>query len=251
MAMINDTTEFNADQYANIYPAGIEHYYWHRARNRIVTRKLRAHLSADDAVLDLGCGAGVLVAHLRAAGFDCEGADIGHPTTVAPGTEGHLYLGQDAFLLPAAYRDRISTVLLMDVLEHLPDPSEFLERCDEYFPNVRWVFVTVPARMEIWSNYDEYNGHYRRYTLESFRSVATPGGFALEETGYFFHALYWAVRIHKILVRKRATTFQSPRMPLLHDLVGRFFDWEERGLPTTSRGASLYALYSRRRRPQN
>jgi len=246
--MMHEKTEFDADQYANIYPAGIEFLYWHRARNRIVTRKLRAHLATNDALLDLGCGAGVLVAHLRNAGFDCEGADLGRPSTVVPGARGHLHLGSDAFSLPAEYRDRISTLLLMDVIEHLPNPPEFLRRCDERFPNVRCVFMTVPARTEIWSNYDEYNGHYRRYTLESLRALDVPPTLTLREAGYFFHALYLAARIHKKLVRTRATTLRPPKAPFLHEWIGRALDVEERTLPSTLPGASLYALYSRRLR---
>jgi SAM-dependent methyltransferase len=246
--MMPATTEFNAEQYASIYPAGIEHWYWHRARNRIVTRKLRGRLSVGDAVLDLGCGAGVLVAHLRGEGVDCEGVDLGCPTSVVPGVERHLRLGQDAFALPAAYRSRISALLLMDVIEHLPEPENFLWRCDESFENVRWILLTVPARMEIWSNYDEYNGHYRRYTLESLRALATPATFVLEDAGYFFHSLYWAARVHKRLVKRRATTLLAPKARGIHDLVGRVFDWEERTLPATIAGASLYGVYSRRRR---
>jgi SAM-dependent methyltransferase len=244
--MKRSTTEFSTDQYASLAPSSIEHFYWHRARNRILTRKLRGRLSEEHAVLDLGCGAGVLVAHLRKAGFDCEGADTGHPTTLVPGAEGHLHLGQDAFALSQTHRERFSALLLMDVIEHLPDPSEFLQRCDERFPNVRWILVTVPARMEIWSNFDEYNGHYRRYTDQSLRALATPRAFTLEETGYFFHALYWAARLQNKLVPKRATRVRPPRAKFLHDVVGRVLDWEERTLPRTSRGSSLYAVYSRR-----
>jgi hypothetical protein len=244
--MTHTTTEFNAAQYASLYPPGIEHYYWHRARNRLITRKLRERLSVHEALLDIGCGAGVLVSHLRKAGFDCEGADLGQPTTVVPGAEGHVHLGTDAFSLAADRRDRISAILLMDVVEHLPDPSEFLRRCDHSFPNARYIFVTVPARMEIWSNYDEYNGHYRRYTLESLRAIRAPVRFALEETGYFFHSLYWAARLHKRFLRTRSTSVSSPRLPWLHDVVGRLLYWETRSVPPTSRGASIYAIYSPR-----
>jgi len=246
MSTNRDKTEFDAGQYANIYPPGIEHFYWHQARNRIVTRKLSGLLSTGDRLLDLGCGAGVLVAHLRRAGFDCEGADLGTPPHLAPGAERHLHLGQDVFLLSEDYRRTISGLLLMDVLEHLPDPTQFLQRCDESFPNVRTVFATVPACMDIWSNYDEYNGHYRRYTSESLRAVALPAGFTLTDVGYFFHALYWAARIHKTIVRTRSTTLRAPRLVRTHDLIGRMMDWEERLLPSAGRGASLYAVFSRR-----
>ena len=245
LPMNPEKTEFTAEQYDSIYPAGIEDFYWHRARNRIVTRKLRGRVSAGDAILDLGCGSGVLVAHLRKAGFDCEGADLGQPANLTPGAEGHLHLATDAFSMPSKYRDRISAILLMDVIEHLPEPSQFLQRCREAFVNTRLVFVTVPACMDIWSNYDEYNGHYRRYSLESLRALSVPG-FAMEEGGYFFHTLYWAARIQKKFVRGRPTTLKAPRVRALHDWAGRALDWEERAFPKTSLGSSLYAIYSRR-----
>jgi hypothetical protein len=247
MSTNRDGTEFDAEQYANIYPPGIEHLYWHQARNRIVTRKLNGLLSPGDRVLDLGCGAGVLVGHLRRAGIDCEGADLGRPAHLARDVEKHLHLGQDVFVLPAEYRRSVSVLLLTDVLEHLPDPTRFLRLCEEGFPNAHTVFVTVPARMEIWSNYDEYNGHYRRYTIESLRAVALPARFKLIDVGHFFHTLYWAARIHKHIVRKRSTTLRTPRLVRLHDLIGRMFDWEERLLPSAGRGASLYAVFFSKR----
>lgn len=238
-------TEFSAEQYESLVPPGFENFYWHRARNRIVERKLRAHVSSSDVLLDIGCGAGVLVAHLRRRGFDCEGADLGKPARVIPGAEGHLRLGQDVFELPETYRCRITAILLLDVLEHLPDPAAFLRRCDEAFASARLVFLTVPARMEIWSNFDEFNRHHRRYTLEGVRELEVPPSFALRETGYFFHTLYWAARVQGMLSTQRATTMRTPRFKMLHAAVGLGLDLEDRIVPAASPGSSLYAVFAR------
>ena len=124
-----------------------------------------------------------------------------------------LSLGSSAFDLPAAMRESFSALLLLDVLEHLPEPTEFLRRCEQAFPNARHVLVTVPARMEIWSNYDEYNGHFRRYTLETIARVADGTSLALRDSGYFFHALYAAARALSATTKQRETRLSAPGCP--------------------------------------
>lgn len=239
-------TAFDAEQHANACPPGVEKLYWHRARNRIVYRKLRAVVRADEPILEIGCASGAVVAYLRERGLRCEGVDLSPQANVVPGAAGHIRLGTDAFSLPVAERARPGALLLLDVLEHLPAPGDFLRRCDESFPAVRHVLVTLPARPELWSNYDDYYGHYRRYTLDSLAELRVPESFRLVASGYFFHTLYWAARALRILSAKRSVTVRAPTFPLIHDCIGRVFDWEERLADPASAGLSLYALYARR-----
>jgi hypothetical protein len=46
-------------------------------------------------------------------------------------------------------------ILLRDVVEHIEDAGTFLRDLLRAFPNARHVLIAVPARMELWSNYDE------------------------------------------------------------------------------------------------
>jgi len=245
-ATVPTTTAFDAQQYASTFPPGIEHLYWHRGRNRILMRQLAPRVSKSDLILDVGCGPGVAVDYLRRAGFHCEGVEPGHPTYQVPGTIGHLHTGQDALTLPSEYRARVYALLLLDVLEHIEDPGAFFRECDEAFPNLRWLFVTVPARMELWSNYDEEFGHYRRYSLESLRATPVPPRFTLEDAGYFFHSLYWVARALKVFTANRNTVVRTPRPPLVHDMIGRLLAFEERHTSGASPGSSLYGVYRRR-----
>src|ERR1051325_3501464 len=72
-------TAFTDEQYANPYPPGIERSYWHRARNRILLRRLAPVLAPRARILDIGCGPGIVVDHLRREGLDCAGVDLGTP----------------------------------------------------------------------------------------------------------------------------------------------------------------------------
>lgn len=240
-------TEFDDEQHDNAYPPGIEALYWHRARNRIVHRKLGRHLGVTDSVLEVGCGSGVVVAYLRAQGIACEGVDLALRANVVPGAEGHVQYGVDAFDLAPHRRASTTVLLLLDVLEHLRQPGEFLEKCDKAFPSAHHLFVTLPARPEVWSSYDDYYAHYARYTLESLSDLAVPRAFRLCDSGYFFHALYWAARAQQLVSTSRSVRAHAPSFRRLHDVVGRAFDWEERIAPRTTRGLSLYATYERDR----
>jgi len=187
-------TRFDSEQRDNAHPPGVEAIYWHRARNRILFRKLSKHLGPADSVLEVGCGPGVVVAYLRERGVACTGVDLAAQANIVPAARKHVEGGVDAFDLPQQRRAAVSALLLLDVLEHLPAPGDFLARCENRFPALRTILITLPARPEVWSTYDDYYGHYARYTLESLPQLGVPSSFRLLDCGYFFHGLYWAAR---------------------------------------------------------
>ncbi len=241
-------TAFDEQQNASASPPGIEWLYWHRARNRIIHRKLRPVLVPGEPVLEIGCASGAVVAYLREQGVPCEGVDLATRGYVVPSARPHVRLGVDAFADAPERRAAVGVSLLLDVLEHLPDPGEFLARCDASFPALHHVLVTVPARTELWSNYDVYYGHYKRYALDSLSELRVPASFELVDSGYFFHSLYWAARAAKLFSTERATVNRAPSHRGVHDVIGRILDWEERAARSSWRGSSLFALYARKRR---
>ena len=82
------------------------------------------------------------------------------------------------FDLPEEERRGVTTLLVLDVIEHLEDPIAFLREVLSSFPDVSSLIVTVPAREELWSAFDDFYGHHRRYTL---RDIDTPADY--EEVG--------------------------------------------------------------------
>lgn len=238
-------TAFTEEQYATTYPRGVETHYWYLGRNRILFRKLGRFLAASDKVLEIGCGTGIVVDYLRDHGVDCTGVEVGPAPPASDKVAPHLHLSQSAFDLDVALRSSFTTILLLDVLEHLPDPVEFLEKCAASFPNVRRVFVTLPARMEIWSNYDEYNGHFLRYSLEGLAELASKSPFRLTDSGYFFHLLYTAARAVKASGKPRRIDFVVPKNPLPHAIMARLFDLEEAIVPSGLPGSSVYGVLER------
>ncbi|WP_394821073.1 class I SAM-dependent methyltransferase [Pendulispora albinea] len=239
-------TAFTSTQYEHPYPDAIENHYWHQARHRILDRTLEGLLEHQpaSAILDIGCGRGITVAHLRERGFEAFGCDLGTPKPIHDGVASFLHLGADVFSLELAARDRIKIILLLDVLEHLHDPTSFLERCYERFSQSEYIVATVPARMQIWSNFDEYYGHFTRYDHRSFRGLVPPALFELTHCRYFFHGLYPFARMMSLMGLERSIDVAAPdeRTRWIHRAVGRYFDWEAKWSPAVLPGTSLLAV---------
>lgn len=236
-------TAFVAEQMDENYPAGIEDHFWVLARNMIVLREIR-RAEADTGklgrFLEIGCGRGVVLNYLRRHGVDCDGVE---PSTVVVPADLKPYVrsGTDCFQMPAGERAGYQALLLLDVLEHIAEPVGFLRQVRSAFPSARVLISTVPARRELWSNYDEHFGHFRRYTIDMLAADILDAGFGDVHARYFFHSLYPVMYSIKLLRGKRFTKTRAPDNPGLHRFIANCFAAEELLLPGWIAGTSVIA----------
>jgi SAM-dependent methyltransferase len=188
-------------------------------------------------VLDVGCGRGILVEYLIARGMDAYGVERS-PISVPSRLECRLFAGMAAESLAESFRDSVDTLVLGDVIEHLPDPRSYLKSLLPAFRRVNAILITVPARQEVWSNYDEHYGHYRRYDLAELRATTTAIGFIPIELGYLFRFLYPPALLLRSLGMRRRVSLAAPRMPFFHRILAAAIQAEylvcPRWIPGTS-----------------
>jgi len=239
-------TEYSAEQFADNYPVGMENNYWIHARSLFVRRVLRRWLSAGASILEVGCGAGIVLDFLARSGLNCRGVELGTPRLL-PSVEALAWTGVGFQTLDGAYRNSVQAVLLLDVIEHIQDPEKFLSDISEAFSNLETVLITVPARQELWSNYDDYFGHYRRYEQESLSALLLESGYEVGEIGYFFHSLYLPMLVFNKLGLKRRVKNSGPKAIWLHRVVAYLHFLESCILPKRLIGGSLYAVARKKR----
>jgi 2-polyprenyl-3-methyl-5-hydroxy-6-metoxy-1,4-benzoquinol methylase len=88
-------------------------------------------------------------------------------------------------------------IYLIDVLEHLENDEYFLRCFFEKLKNDGRLFIYVPARMELFSDFDKKIGHYRRYSKKELTLKLLKAGFQIEQIRYHEILGYFAVLFYK------------------------------------------------------
>ena len=162
-----------------------EHHWWYRGRRRVIRAELdRLPLPPDARVLDAGCGSGrtlqELVDYGTVSGIELN-ADA---ATLARGRElGEVRVGR----LEQLPWDEASFDLItcLDVIEHVPDDVAALAELWRVCCPGGWLLVTVPAYQALWSQHDEANHHYRRYSRAMLRGAGRAAGWQVERISSF------------------------------------------------------------------
>jgi trans-aconitate methyltransferase len=104
-------------------------------------------------------------------------------------------------------------ILMLDVLEHLPDPAATLRRALALLAPAGMLLVTVPAFKVLWTNHDLLNQHITRYTRRTFRAVARQAGLDIQAERYFFQWLFPLKLATRVLERVLSLQPRIPRIP--------------------------------------
>jgi glycosyltransferase involved in cell wall biosynthesis len=151
-------------------------------------RRLLPRLARDQAVLEVGFGAGAMLEELEAQGFSrVVGIDFSAtaarlaserlaalPADRRPG----LVLATLDGLHPV--RARFGSILAFEVLEHVEDDLGFLADAHALLTPGGHMLVSVPAHQDRFSAWDEMVGHVRRYEREELRARFEEAGFQVE-----------------------------------------------------------------------
>ena len=214
------------EAYASRYRDLYERHWWWRAREELVVREVERLLTRSPArerarVLDVGCGDGFIFPRLEPLA-DVEGLEP-DPRLSGDGGEHGGRLIHRTSLEAFEPSEQYSVVLMLDVLEHLPDPVTALRRCGELLRPDGRLLLTVPAFNALWTTHDDLNHHFIRYRRATLASVAGRAGFEVRRARYFFHWVFFAklaVRAAESLHRPVPTPPSVPPAPVNRLLYG-------------------------------
>jgi len=184
------------------------HPWWH-ARARLAISLLEAEgLSAPCSIIDIGCGWGVNLQALESAGYRASGLDASKEILELIDQPQRALFLADLTQPLLAEHETYDGGLMLDVLEHLDDDRASLNRVADLLRPGGSLIVSVPALPELFSEYDEIQGHRRRYTAEALRAAFDGTGLRLKHI-YWWGA--WMVRVLKATRKKQRSAESAPK----------------------------------------
>jgi len=104
--------------------------------------------------------------------------------------------------------EHFDTLLYIDVLEHIEDPTAELQRACDLLHSGGHLIIVVPAFQFLYSPFDRAIGHHRRYTRTMLRSQL-PAGLTIQHMQYMDSIGLLLSLGNKIALRKAAPTIDQ------------------------------------------
>ncbi len=157
-------------------------------------------------LLDLGCGTGhlslLMEQHNTVVSYDTAFQGV-HTTRARRKTPGGCVVGGGEHL---PFRgESFHCVLLIDVLEHIPEDAKVAEEVRRVLRPGGLVLCMVPENQRLYSKIDAANGHLRRYSRDDLLRLFAPcTPEVLFDYGFPFMRLYLNLlaRVHDVVVPK-------------------------------------------------
>lgn len=183
------------------YELGVGTHFWFRWRIESFIKQLdRLQISRESSmrVLDVGAGTGVVREQVEAVtNWIVDITDLDHGALKASSEgRGKTYY-YDVLEKRPEWKEKYDAILLFDVLEHIEKTEGFIDALLFHLKKDGFLFINVPAMPILFSRYDEVQGHFRRYTLQTLEKefAASPVEIA--------DMTYWGwMNIPMLLVRR-------------------------------------------------
>ena len=183
----------------------VSRHPWWTARAALILALLRQQeILPPASIIEAGCGWGTNFERLEAAGYRVTGLYISRKALAGLDRADRQLIEADlAQSLPVSL-PLYDCVLALDVIEHIDDDRGALRQLARLAKPHGRVILSVPALPELYSEFDEVQGHRRRYTMQSLAACVEEAGLVVKDT------LWWGQWMVELLRRRRTRKLDRP-----------------------------------------
>lgn len=199
-------------EYARMEAVEANHW-WFKAKRRYVAQALAwfGPAAVGATVLDVGCGTGAVMEHMKSLGYEAFGVDMSPEAlqycqakklTVTLGTAESI-----------AYPDAsFDVVLALDVLEHVSDHQAAVKEIARILKPGGIFVATVPAHPWLFSYHDVALHHVRRYRRAEFTQILETA-LTVEWVSWIHAVILGPAMVRRLLIKKAGATGESDVQP--------------------------------------
>lgn len=177
-------------------------YWWYRVRSSLLRTILEPYVGEPDAVLDVGSADGPSVAWLEArstkVSLDVDPRGLQQGTGVC-GSALDLPFADASFDVVGAF----------DVIEHCEPEARVVSELARVLKPGGRLLISVPAYQWAWTDFDEQNGHHRRYTRARAVQALEGGGLEVLRASYAFASTFPLFAAERMARRVRQAVRRS------------------------------------------
>ena len=162
--------------------------YWFQHRNNCIINLVK-HYSPNATFFDIGGGNGFVAKGLENAGISTVLVEPGQSGARNAKARGLTNIVCATTETSGFEKNSIDAIGLFDVVEHINDDEAFLTQNFDFLRKDGLIYITVPAHKFLWSNEDDFAGHFRRHTISSMTNLLKKTGFKVEFASYLFSIL--------------------------------------------------------------
>lgn len=178
------------------------HHWWHLGKMHFVEDLIKRTYSPKKQlkILELGCGTGHFTQRLKKYG-KVLGADISVEALKVCRNRGITNTKKVDItkMTPSVFGgEKYDLVLALDVLEHIQDDLNVMERTHRILADDGLFIITVPAYKFLWSDHDEALHHKRRYRSVELTTKLTDAGFEIVHKTHYVAFLFPAIFAYRM-----------------------------------------------------
>jgi len=202
----------------------LEKDHWWFISRRDAVRRIINKYDKNIKILEIGCSSGQLIDVLKGDKYsEITGIDISKEAVQLCQCRNMRDIIQMDGSRMGFKRGKFDLIIASDILEHMDNDFHVIKEWRRVLKENGEIVAFVPAFKFLWSDHDEVNKHFRRYSKRELISLFEESGFEVVRVSYWNFFFFFPVLIVR-LIKRKIIKFSKPKDELfrMNKIVNQF-----------------------------